>query len=394
MSFEIALSGIHAVNDQLGSISDNIANSATYGFKSGRVTFASAYAGSQAMGVNSNGNSQNIGRNGGLINTGRALDAAIDGRGFFVSRSAAGTVSYSRVGIFDTDKDGYLIDGNKGRIQGYAKSANSAALGALSDIQIPTGNIPAQASDALQYTGNMSAGWATQAIAFDKGNPQSFNHSSVSTVYDSLGNKHNLTQYFCKSADSTVTVHYALDGQALPATTDLKFDSNGKLAAPAATVALDLGTPNGASALKLAVDYSGTTQFAGEPSTSRNAATGYPPGARTGVSLGEHGEVIVSYSNDQKQVVAQLAIANFANENALAPSSQTSWQETTASGPALLATAGSSMAGKLAVSSLEQSNVDVTSELVTLMTAQRNYQANTKVIATENQVMQALMQAV
>ncbi|XLM21856.1 flagellar hook-basal body complex protein, partial [Chromobacterium piscinae] len=143
-----------------------------------------------------------------------------------------------------------------------------------------------------------------------------------------------------------------------------------------------------------AVDYSGTTQFAGEASTIRNAATGYPPGARTGVSLGEHGEVIVSYSNDQKQVIARLAIANFANENALAASSQTSWQESSASGPALLSPAGSSMAGKLATSSLEQSNVDVTSELVTLMTAQRNYQANTKVISTENQVMQALMQAV
>lgn len=393
MSFEIALSGIHAVNDQLGSISDNIANSATYGFKSGRVTFASAYAGSQAMGVNSRGNSQNIGRNGGLVNTGRTLDAAIDGRGFFVSKSTAGTVSYSRVGIFDTDKDGYLIDANKGRIQGYAK-ADSGALGALGDIQIPTGNIPAKPSDALQYTGNMSAGWTTQTIPFDKGNTQSFNHSSVSTVYDSLGNKHNLTQYFCKSADSTVTVHYALDGQALGATTNLQFDSNGKLTQPAAAVALDLGTPAGASPLKLAVDYTGTTQFAGEASTSRNAATGYPPGARTGVSLGEHGEVIVSYSNDQKQVIAQLAIANFANENALAASSQTSWQETTESGAALLSTAGSSMAGKLATSSLEQSNVDVTSELVTLMTAQRNYQANTKVISTENQVMQALMQAV
>ncbi|WP_434628708.1 flagellar hook protein FlgE [Chromobacterium sp. CV08] len=393
MSFEIALSGINAVNNQLGSISDNIANSATYGFKSGRVTFASAYAGSQAMGVNANGNSQNIGRNGGLVNTGRALDAAIDGRGFFVSKSVAGAMTYSRVGIFNTDKDGYLVDGYGGRIQGYAK-ADTGALGALGDIQIPTGNIPAKPSDSLQYTGNMSAGWAVQTIPFDKNNTQSFNHSNVSTVFDSLGNKHNLTQYFCKSADSTVTAHYALDGQMLPATTDLKFDTNGKLTAPTTTVALDLGTPAGASPLKLALDYSGTTQFAGEPSTSRNASNGYAPGARTGVSLGENGEVVVSYSNDQKQVIAQLAIANFANESALSAASQTSWQESTGSGAALLSVAGSNMAGKLATSSLEQSNVDVTSELVTLMTAQRNYQANTKVISTENQVMQALMQAV
>lgn len=337
--------------------------------------------------------SQNIGRNGGLVNTGRALDAAIDGRGFYVSRSVAGAVSYSRVGIFDTDKDGYLVDNYGGRVQGYAQS-EGGALGALGDIQIPTGNIAAKPSDQLKYSGNMSAGWAVQTVPFDKGVSQSFNHSTVSPVYDSLGNKHNLTQYFCKSADSTITVHYQLDDKMLPATTDLKFDTAGKMTQPTAAVDLDLGTPAGANALKVAVDYSGTTQFAGEPSTVRNAANGYPPGARTGVSLGENGEVIVSYSNDQKQVVARLAIANFANQGALTAASQTSWQESSASGPALLSPAGSNMAGKLVTSSLEQSNVDVTSELVSLMTAQRNYQANTKVISTENQVMQALMQAV
>ena len=393
MSFEIALSGINAVNNQLGSISDNISNSGTYGFKSGRVTFASAYAGSQAMGVNANPNNQNIGRSGGVVTTGRALDAAIDGRGFFVSKSVAGAMNYSRVGIFNTDKDGYLVDNYGGRVQGYAKS-DTGALGAMGDIQIPTGNIPAKASDSLQYTGNMSAGWAVQTVPFDKTVSQSFNHYNVSPVYDSLGNKHNLTQYFCKSADSTVTVHYALDGNLLGTTTDLKFDTNGKLTAPGAAVNLGLGTPAGASPLNVAVDYTGTTQFAGEPSTNRNATNGYAAGARTGVSLGENGEVIVSYSNDQKMTVAQLAIANFANENALTANSQTSWQESSGSGAALYSVAGSSMAGKLATGSLEQSNVDVTAELVSLMTAQRNYQANTKVISAENQAMQALMQAV
>ncbi|UTH72868.1 flagellar hook protein FlgE [Chromobacterium sp. IIBBL 290-4] len=393
MSFEIALSGINAVNSQLGSISDNIANSGTHGFKSGRVTFASAYAGSQAMGVSANANSQSMGRSGGVVNTGRALDAAIDGKGFFATRSPAGMISYTRVGIFNTDKDGYLVNDHDGRVLGYARNENGA-LGALGDIQIPTGNIPAKPTDQLQYTGNMSAGWTTQTAAFDKNLAQTFNHSNVSTVFDSLGNKHSLTQYFCKSADSTVTVHYTLDGNSLATTTDLKFDANGKLTQPAAAVNLDLGTPGGASPLKLALDYAGTTQFAGEASTSRNAGNGYPPGVRTGVSLGEKGEVIVSYSNDQKQVVAQLAIANFANENGLSAMSQTSWQETGESGTPLFSVAGSSMAGKLVTSSLEQSNVDMTSELVNLMTAQRNYQANTKVISAENQAMQALMQAV
>ncbi|AXT47126.1 MULTISPECIES: flagellar hook protein FlgE [Chromobacterium] len=392
MSFDIALSGINAVNNQLGNISNNIANTGTYGFKSSRTSFSAAYAGAQPMGVEVVGHSQNMARNGNTVRTGRPLDAAIDGRGFFVSRDLNGGMAYSRVGIFTADKDGYLVDGFNRRVQGYGK-ADGNALGAFGDIKIPNGNIPAKASDKLQYVGNMSAGWSVQTMPFDK-SQNTFNSSAVSTVYDSLGNKLNLTQYFCKTGPNTITVHYTLDGKDQPTTATLTFDTDGKLTSPTAPVALNLGTPPGASPLAVNLDYTGTTQFAGESSQTLNASNGYASGSMTGTSLNDNGDVVAAYSNGQKQVVGTLAIANFPNESALQATSQTSWVETAGSGTAVYSRPGAGLSGNLLAFTLEQSNVDMTSELVDLMTAQRNYQANTKVISTENQTIQALMQAV
>ncbi|MGL4605172.1 MAG: flagellar hook-basal body complex protein [Iodobacter sp.] len=394
MSFEIALSGINAVNNQLGSISNNIANSGTNGFKSGRSNFSSAYAGSQALGVETSSATQNIGKAGGLFTTGRLLDAAIQGTGFFVTKESTGSMSYTRVGIFDKDKDGFLVDSFGRRAQGYAPSANgTAAMGAIGDIKVPVGQVPAKATDRLQFTGNLSADWPAPATAvFNKDDATSFNASMVSTVYDSLGTKHNLTQYFVKDG-AGVTAHYSFDGTVLPANTALSFDAQGKLSSPNAPVALALGTPGNAAPLSINLDYAGTSRFAGEVSNSVNSANGYASGSLTGVMIEENGEVMAKYSNGQKQSAGTLVLANFPNEGALQQVSSTSWAETSGTGTPLYSAPGTGTSGKLTAGALEQSNVDMTGELVSLMTAQRNYQANTKVISTENQVIQALMQA-
>lgn len=400
MSLEIALSGINAVNAQLGTISDNIANSGTYGFKSSRANFASTYAGTQATGVEVASNTQSIGRSGGTVTTGRALDAAIQGRGFFITHDSTGTVAYTRVGIFSTDKNGVLVDSFGRRVQGYAAvngTGSTTTRGALGDITVPTGQIAAKASDTLQYVGNLSSGWTAPAAAFDPTDPTTFNGSSVSTVYDSLGEKHTLTQYFVKTGASAVTVHYGLDGTMLADTGALAFDNNGALTSSTLSsggTALSLGTPTGAAALSIKLDYTGTTQFAGDTTTTVNSSNGYASGALTGVSLQDNGDVLATYSNGQKQAVGTIALANFPNEDGLIPVSATSWVDSPASGTALISAPGTGLAGTLSAGSLEQSNVDMTAELVNLMTAQRNYQANTKVISTEGQVIQALMQAV
>jgi flagellar hook protein FlgE len=395
MSFSIALSGINAINTELDVISNNIANAGTYGFKSTRASFAAMYAGSEPTGAEVATLTQSIEVGGGVLTTGRGLDASIQGRGFFVMRDAAGVESYTRVGIFSTDKTGYLVDNYGRRVQGYGVLPNTTTLGPMGDIQVPTGQVAAQASTELRYVGNLSADWTAPTVApFDRTDPQSYNSSMVSVVYDSLGVQHSVTQYFVKTGPSAVTVHYTLDGADLPTTTNLTFGANGQLATPVGSVNVPMGTPTGAAPLAVNMVYAGTTQFAGEATTTTNAADGYASGTLVGVQLSEDGGVLAQYSNGQKQRIATVALATFPAEGELAPIGNTSWTTTAGSGTPLYFSPGTGMAGSLTAGALEQSNVDMTAQLVNLMSSQRNYQANSKVIATENEMMQSLMQAV
>lgn len=392
MSFNIALSGIQAINEQLEAVSNNIANAGTYGFKSSRANFASVYAGEQANGVEVASLTQNIGQNGSLQTTGRGLDAAIQGRGFFTSRDAQGVMQYTRVGIFNANKDGYLVDAAGRNVQGYGPTVGGV-LGVMGDIRIPTGQIAAKASTGIDFVGNLSADWQVPATAFDATDSSTYNMVKQSVVFDSLGNQHTVSQYFIKAGTNSVQVRYAFDGAAPSGTpTTLTFDANGQLPAGTSSAALPVPAP-GAAPLALTIDYSGTTQFAGEATTTTNRSDGYASGSFVGVELAEDGSVVAKYSNEQQQVVGTLAIATFPDEGSLAQTSDTSWVANNASGAPLYSTPGIGLAGKLSKGMLEGSNVDITSELVGLMTSQRNYQANSKVITAENQMMQALMQA-
>lgn len=395
MSFNIALSGINAINTELNAISNNIANANTYGYKSSRANFAAMYAGTQSMGTEVSSLTQSIDIGGGILNTGRSLDASLQGRGFFVTRDVTGAEVYTRVGIFTVDKEGLLSDSFGRRVQGYAALAGSTALGAFGDLRVPTGQIAAQASTTLNYVGNLSADWTVPTVVpFDRTDPQSFNGSMVSVVYDSLGVQHSVTQYFVKSATNEVTVHYSSDGVTLPTTTVLSFNTSGQLTAPAGAVTLPLGTPTGAAPLSLNVSYAGTTQSAGEATTTTNATNGYASGTYLGLQIAEDGGVMAQYSNGEKQRIGTLAVATFPAEGELIQVSDTAWTTSAGSGAPLYSTPGIGMAGSLTPGTLEQSNVDMTEALVQLMSSQRNYQANSKVIAAQNEMMQSLMQAV
>jgi flagellar hook protein FlgE len=281
------------------------------------------------------------------------------------------------------------------RVQGYAVAADSTTLGAFGDLKVPVGQIAAQPTNTLQYVANLSSDWTTPATAtFNVTDPTSFNSSTVSTVYDSLGTQHTVTQYFVKTGANQVTAHYAFDGNAVAATTTLDFNTAGQLTSPSAPVALNFGTPIGAAALTVNLDYTGTTLFAGQSTTTMNTSDGYASGTLTSVSIAADGTVLAQYSNGQKQSAGTIALAAFPNEDALAPASGTSWAASQGSGTALLSTPGIGLTAKLASGALEQSNVNVTAELVSLMTAQQNYQANSKVIASQNATLQALMQAI
>ncbi|SFU64344.1 flagellar hook protein FlgE [Pseudoduganella namucuonensis] len=423
MSLDIALSGIQAINDQLGTISNNIANAGTFGFKASRANFASQYSGDQASGTRIGSVTQTIGTVGSTLQTGRGLDAAINGRGFFVVKDGSNAPSFTRVGIFDSDNAGFLVDQSGRRVQGFAQLPGSTVLGPLGDLSLPSGQIPAVASTELSYLSNFSADWKAPdpavnpfvppdpvAVPATTPDPSSYNMSRVSVVYDSQGNQHSVTQYFVKAAaPNTVEVHFAIDGKGAPLAgipmATLHFDANGKILDVNGgdpllpkTLAVTfqpsvLDTTNGASDMNITIDYSGSTHSAGEATTSVNKADGYAAGNFSGVELAGDGSVVAKYTNGERMTVGKVAVATFASESQLTSISDTSWQANLDSGTPLYTTPGTGLAGSLTTSALEQSNVDVTTELVGLMVSQRNYQANSKVIQTESAVLQSLMQA-
>lgn len=477
MSFEIARMAINSVSESLDVISNNIANASSYGYKSKRANFSAMYAGSMPNGAEVSSITETISTTGGVRNTGGAMDAMITDNGFFAVRDNSGQIQYTRVGMFNVDKDGYVIDATGRKVQGYAafrdasgQLVEGAALGPLGDLKIQTGQIGAVASSKLTYGGNLSSDWAVIGGTFNKDDPTTFNSSVTSVVYDSQGAKHTVTQYYVKTAPNTIEINYAVDGvlRATPAgdvtvddtawtivsadagptpapagvtitpdvvapgavqtytwtyaggsatpagsATILKFDADGHLqtvngvpsrpkpypapsdwAATTANVSVALGTPVGAAPLNVALDYSTITQYSGDSSTLRNVANGNAAGMLNGTSISANGSIIATYTNGQSQVVGTLAVATFANPNALKPGANTSWTASVESGTPLYSTPGSATASALAVGVLEDSNVDLTGELVNLMSAQRNYQANTKVISAQSDMMQSLMQAI
>lgn len=389
MSFQIALSALQAINGQLDTISQNIANTGTTGYKSSRTNFAAMYANSSPNGVQAASQTQSLDVDGGLLSTGRNLDVAIGGKGYFMVNDSTGATNYTRTGIFDIDTQGFLVDHLGRRVQGYAMTPGSDALGAMGDLSVPTGQIPAQASSKLDFVGNLSADWSVPAATFDMADPTTYNSSTVSIAYDSLGKQHTVTQYFVKTATG-VDVHYSVDGDPTVGPNAMAFDTLGQITA-GGTYTLAIA-PAGAAPIALAIDYTGTTQFAGDTSTTTNTADGYASGTMVNVKVGEDGGLNVQYSNGKTQRIGKIALATFRSESGLAPVDGTSWQATSASGVALIGEPGSGQFGSLAAKQLESSNVEVATELVDLMGAQRNYQANTKVISTQNEVMQSLMQ--
>lgn len=399
MSYEIAATGLNAVNEQLDGISNNIANSGTVGYKSMTTQFSAMYAGTQAMGVSVAGSAQSISTGGSMVSTGNALDLAINDDGFFVMCDSAGNISYTRAGSFVTDKNGYIVNASGDYLQGYpVDDSGTLQTGTVTDIQIKTGNIPAQATDSMTFTANFDASDETidrTQAPFDPNNSDTYTDSYTTTVYDSLGNEHSVSQYFTKTSENTWEVQYTFDGQAqdsVPSTT-LTFDPNtGKLTSPTTPQTITFTTDE-AAPISMTVDYSDCTQYGSDFSVTTNSATGYASATQNGVQVDDDGKVYATYSNGERMLQGQVVLATFPDESGLEAVSGTAWVQTGQSGTPLIGTPGSGSCGTLSSGMLESSNVDITNELVNLMTAQRNYQANTKVISTSTQLDQALFQA-
>lgn len=391
MSFSQALSGLNAAATSLDVIGNNIANSQTVGFKGARTLFADVYAGAQAgLGTRVVAVQQNF-QSGMLEGTGRDLDLAISGDGFFrfVQNDQ---VVYSRNGQVIVNEEGYVVNAQGARLTGYPPGVGSG--GTPVDLRVPTSALGATATDRVEAAFNLDSGSDIIAAPFDATDPTTYSYANNATVYDSLGNAHNVTLYFSKSDVNEWEVHAIVpdaNGDPIevgPQTID--FDTNGILDPATSSFNFafgDLG--NGSSPFAFDFEIAGTTQFGNEFEMSAVNQNGYTSGSLVGVAIDERGNIIGNYSNQQSQVLGTIVLATFASFEGLRPVGDNAWVETTASGQALLGTAGTGQFGSVESGVVENSNVDLARELVNLIIAQRNYQANSQTIKVKDEVLQA-----
>ena len=395
MSFNIALSGLQATTQDLNTISNNIANASTNGFRGGRSEFASIYNGGQAGGVGVMSTTQNFSQGGSLTYTGRQLDMGIQGEGFFVLKGSDGGAMYARAGMFHKDSEGFITDPVGSRLQGYSVNATGQLqAGNVGDLQVQTGSLPAKSTTKVGLVSNLDARVEPIAVAFDPKDINTYHSIGTSSVYDSLGAEHVVTQYYVKTAPNEWTVNYTLDGAVLPDTTKLTFDTNGVLNPATTKQSLDLTLPNGATNLKFDIDFDKSTQYAAKYNNSSLSQDGYTSGELKGVRLDDNGMLYGTYTNGQDQLQGQVVLANFSNPNGLSAVSNNAWVATNTAGQAITGAPASGTMGTVTGGYLEGSNVDTTAEMVNLMTAQRNYQSNAKVLDVNSTMQQALLNAI
>lgn len=416
MSFSQAVSGLNAASAGLDSIGNNIANSATNGFKGATTSFADMFAGSGVgLGVNVAAVTQNF-KDGPITRTDRPTDVAISGSGFFRVQDKNGDTYYSRDGQFLRDKSGNLVNNQGMVVTGYPASVDEKGNitiqsgGVPAGLNIPTDMMDAKKSELAKLTINLNSEDKIKDKAFDVNNPDdssTYNFSTTMTAYDSQGNTHEISVYFVKTADNEWQV-YAKDANDKVATqlvntedvddtvvvhNKLKFDGNGRLEAPTnATFDFNYKGLNGANDGVLQIDLNKTRQQkVSESSVSAIDVDGFPAGEYTSFKIEDNGLIVANYSNQQKRIVGQVALSAFANPNGLVSQGGNVWASSNASGNPMDGVPGVGQFGKLTSGALESSNVDMSQELISMIVMQRNYQSNAQTIKTQDQMLQTLV---
>jgi len=406
MPFRIALSGLNAAQADLNVTANNIANTSTTGFKGSRTEFADLFAVSlQGVSSNASGNGVRVNAvtqqfaQGNIEFTDSNLDLAVSGQGMFVL-SDAGALSYTRAGAFQMNREGYVVNAQGQRLQVYPPIAGGGGFntGGLGDLRLLTTDSAPQATGNVEYVLNLPGNASPPPIGvFNANDPNTFNQATSLTLFDSLGATHTGTMYFTKTAVANQwTARLFIDGQ--PAGVDgtpttLQYSNTGQLTAPAGGI---LGFPaftptTGAADMTINVDLAQSTQFGANFSVNSVTQDGYTTGRLIGIDIGETGIVNARFTNGNSQPLGQVAIANFANPQGLQQLGNTQWAETFASGQSVRGQAGNSGFGLVQSGALESANVDVTEQLVNMITAQRNFQANAQMISTADSITQTII---
>jgi len=415
MSFSQAVSGLGAASSNLDVIGNNIANSATAGFKSSTIAFADMFAGSNVgLGTKVAAVIQNF-NDGATTTTSRGLDVALSGNGFFRMTDSSGGVFYSRNGQLTLDANRNLVNTQGLNVTGYPASGSPATIQAGANpvaLRIPTEQMSARATTTAGLVANLNSTDKTPSVTtFSTANADSYNKKTTATVFDSQGNDHALDMYFAKDTTSNSWTVRTIDGTTGTSAGDFRmaFDTSGKLTsvskldASGAVVSsttdgtvgltLNVGGANGAvanqpinlSMLGSLQQNTGATNF-GSPTQD-----GYAPGDLTSYAINDDGTITGSYSNQKTQLLGQIVLASFSNPEGLQSKGDNVWQASSASGQAAVGLANTGTFGSLTAGALESSNVDMSKELVNMIVAQRNYQANAQTIKTQDQILNTLV---
>jgi flagellar hook protein FlgE len=417
MSFQQGLSGLNGASKSLDVIGNNVANASTVGFKSAQTQFADMYANS----MNRSGNSpvgigvsvasvQQSFTQGNVSTTNNPLDIAINGDGFFRMQSNLTDAAplYGRNGQFQLDKNGYITNpSEKGAFltgwQGDVVGGDPVAL------KIDTSNIPATQTTKVNSKVNLDSRMAAPASTpFDPSDVNSYNSTTGVTVYDSLGNNYNVQTYYVKNdASSSASqtnwdVYTTVDGEPYPAASatssqskigTVSFDNNGVLTTTDPIATLNLTPKAGASfaSAGITLDYNGTTQTGAPFATVAQTQDGKGPGILSSFAIGKDGKMTGSYSNGDSKTLGQVVLVNFANPNGLSPLGTNLYTATADAGEPLVGVPTTGQFGVLQARAVEDSNVDLTTELVNMIVAQRVYQANSQTIKVQDSVLQTLV---
>lgn len=430
MSFTQGLSGLNAASKELEVVGNNVANANTVGFKGSQAQFGDVFAaalsgaGAAQIGIGSRllAVAQQF-TQGNISVTNNSLDMAVNGPGFFVLNTGHG-VGYSRNGQFQLDKNGFIVSAAGDFLQGYPINTTTGlpTTGAPQALTIPTAVADAAATGASVGAGakgltvglNVDSNAAIIATAFDPNTPTTFNNSTSTTTYDSKGVAQTTSLFFKKTAANTWDVYTtvtdpttgaylytkstpAVVPPAVPAAGtwnpigSVTFGTNGRYLSTTIPNPAISFTPAGANVESFPMDFTTCTQFGAAFGVTKLTQDGYTSGQLSGFSISQDGIILGRYSNGVSKSLGQVALATFPNMQGLQPLGNNVWAESSRSGSPVVNAPGAGNNGVLQTSSTEDSNVDLTAELVNMITAQRVYQANAQTIKTQDAVMQTLV---
>jgi len=404
MSFQTGLSGLNTASRNLDVIGNNIANANTVGMKASRAEFADLIASTNGL---SGSNTAGIGTSvatvsqqfaqGNINITGNDLDIAINGGGFFQLTLPDGSAAYTRDGQFKLDTTGKIVTNTGANVMGYPTDTSGTPISSTTQaLSLPTtAPIAAKETDTIVAEFNLDARAKVAATA--PVTPRTTYGTSLN-AYDSQGLAWPVNLYFVK-VPSTTTDNWNVYTNADPLvqadaapTFTMSFGADGSLTSPTTMPTIVVPTTTGVTGnISATLDISNVTQYGANFAVSNLTQNGYAPGELVSLKIGEKGVITARYSNGQTQAAGQVALANFRNVQGLAPSGGGNWRETANSGQPVLGAPGQGKLGVLNAGAVEESNVDLTAELVNMMTAQRAYQANAQTIKTQDQVMSTLV---